>query len=118
MDWLQYVNNPYVFVVVVLALVFGGKAWLEKRADPPAVVNGPSAATANGSDKVRVLINEACRDCKQVNDIKAEIAGLRADFRGLERNMAQDLRDLKGEMSSDIRGVHERLDRVIEGQKR
>jgi hypothetical protein len=106
MDWIGQVDNLFAFLAVVVVAVVLGKPYLDKRRaeEPPVQGPGAMAASTNGtSDKVRVLINEACKDCRQVTDIKTEIAALRADFRGLEHNVA-----------TDIRGVHERLDRVIE----
>jgi len=86
-----------------------------RRADRGPAVQAASVSegepSSNGkrpSEKdVRLLMAQNCQECKQVQDIKTQIAELRTeykrDFAGLERNV-----------SEHIRGVHERLDRVIE----
>lgn len=84
------------------------------KGDTPETPRLGGAPASNGhgvsANYMRAFVAENCRDCAQVAEIKREIKELRqeykADFAGLERNLAED-----------IRGVHERLDRVIEGKR-
>lgn len=79
-----------------LGLIVRELQWRASDTKPP---NG------NGENLLRRLIAEHERDCSNAGEIKREFAQIRSDIRALERNV-----------SEDIRGVHERLDRVIEGR--
>ena len=86
-------------VAAGLGLIVRELQWRNSATTPPS--NG------NGDNFLRRLIAEHERDCSHNDEMKRQFAELRAeykrDFAGLERNV-----------SGDIRGVHERLDRVIE----
>jgi hypothetical protein len=85
MDWLQYVNNPYVFTVVVLGIVFGWQRWDGKRnqstdaTQPP--VPGPGAmAASNGNgakpiayDAARLLIAEHVQSCPRLVSVDRKL---------------------------------------------
>lgn len=82
-----------------LGLIVRELQWRSSDAKPPK-------ANGNGENLIRRLIAEHERDCSNADEIKKEFAQIRTDIRALERNVSQD-----------IRGVHERLDRVIESRQ-
>jgi Tfp pilus assembly protein PilO len=97
MEWVSQVDNLFAFLTVVVVLVVLGRPYLNKK-----YRNGDNST---GENLLRRLLAEHERDCSNVDEIKREIVQVRADIRTLERNV-----------SEDIRGVHERLDRVIESR--
>jgi hypothetical protein len=97
--------------LLLLAAVVG---WAYREVEhwhaKPSKRNGNDNGKTPSEDRVRLLQAEACQDCKQVQEIKSEIEGLRREYR-------VDFRALQNNVAIDIRGIHERLDDILLDRK-
>lgn len=100
---LNGVNNIWglaAVCVMTLGSFFGGIAYTRRgkgETPEPALGSAPNGYATQ--DWVRVAIAEQCRDCPSVARLETQITQMRQ------------------EVQTGLRGVHDRLDRVLEGKR-